>query len=179
MSKRLFGTFLVYGRAVLHNAAPNNEKPNMKHILTTTLAALALSATLSFGAELLNIDRAAGHALDAYDPVAFFTDKAAVKGDFKITVTYQGATYFFASKKNRDTFQANPERYLPAYGGYCAVGAALGVLLPVDISTWQIVDGRLVLNYSPDVQKMFNKDPKGNLKTGDTNWPKLVAAHAK
>ena len=151
----------------------------MKNILTTTLAALALSATLAFGGELLNIDRAAGHALDAYDPVAFFTDKAAVKGDFKITGTHQGATYFFASKKNRDAFQANPERYVPAYGGYCAVGAALGVLLPVDISTWQIVDGRLVLNYSADVQKMFNKDPQGTLKKADANWPKLVADHTK
>jgi len=150
----------------------------MKSILTT-LAALALSVTLSFGAELLNIDRAAGHALDAYNPVAFLTDKAAVKGDFKVTVAHQGATYFFASKKNRDAFQANPERYVPAFGGYCAVGAALGVLLPVDISTWQIVDGRLVLNYSADVQKMFNKDPQGTLKKAHAAWPKLVAVHSK
>jgi YHS domain-containing protein len=152
---------------------------NNKRFIASTLAALALCTTLSFGAELLNIDRSAGHALDAYDPVAFFTDKAAVKGDFKITATHQGATYFFASKKNRDAFQASPERYLPSYGGYCAVGAALGVLLPVDISTWQIVDGRLVLNYSAEVQKMFNNDPQGMLKKGDTNWPKLVADHAK
>lgn len=151
----------------------------MKRKLTTILATLALTATLSYGAELLNIDRAAGHALDAYDPVAFFTDKAAVKGDFKITATHQGATYFFASKEHRKAFVANPDRYVPAYGGYCAMGAALGVLLPVDISTWQIVDDRLVLNYSADVQKMFNKDAKANLKKGDANWPKLVTDHTK
>ena len=157
---------------------PERNK-NMKRIITSTLAALALSATISLGADLLNIDRAAGHALDAYDPVAFFTDKAAVKGDFKITATHQDATYFFASEKNRDAFQADPQHYVPACGGYCAVGAALGVLLPVDISTWQIVDGRLVLNYSADVQRMFNTDPQGNLKKGDANWPKLVAHQAK
>ncbi len=151
----------------------------MKRIITTTFAALALSATLSFGAELLNIDRAAGHALDAYDPVAFFTEQKPVKGDFKITAAHKGATYFFASKKNRDTFQANPDRYAPAYGGYCAVGAGLGVLLPVDISTWQVINDRLVLNYSADVQKMFNKDPQGTLKKADAAWPKLVADHTK
>jgi pimeloyl-ACP methyl ester carboxylesterase len=68
----------------------------MKTILPT-LAALALSASLTFAGELLNVDRAAGHALDGYDPVAFFTDKKPVKGDFKITATHQGAIYFFAS----------------------------------------------------------------------------------
>lgn len=151
----------------------------MKRILTSIPAMLALSATLALAGELLNIDRAVGHALDAYDPVAFFTDKAAVKGDFKITATHKGATYFFASKKNRDTFHANPDRYAPAYGGYCAVGAGMGVLLPVDISTWQVVNDRLVLNYSADVQKMFNKDPEGALKKADAAWPKLVAEHGK
>jgi YHS domain-containing protein len=150
----------------------------MKTILPT-LAALALSASLTFAGELLNIDRTAGHALDGYDPVAFFTDKKPVKGDFKITATHQGATYFFASRKNRDAFQANPNRYAPAYGGYCAVGAGLGMLLPVDISTWQVVNDRLVLNYSADVQKMFNKDSQGTLKKADAAWPKLVAEHAK
>ncbi|MCI0535109.1 MAG: YHS domain-containing protein [Verrucomicrobiales bacterium] len=150
----------------------------MKRILPT-LAVLALSASLTFPGELLNIDRAVGHALDGYDPVAFFTDKKPVKGDFKITATHKGATYFFASRKNRDTFQTNPDRYAPAYGGYCAVGAALGVLLPVDISTWQVVNDHLVLNYSADVQKMFNKDQQGTRKKGDANWPKLVAEHAK
>ena len=50
---------------------------------------------------------------------------------------------------------------------------------PAPGATWQIIDGRLVLNYSADVQKMFNKDPEGTLKKGDANWPKLVADHAK
>ncbi len=150
----------------------------MKRILST-LAALALTASLSFAGELLNIDRTVGHALDGYDPVAFFTDKKPVKGDFKITASHKGATYFFASKKNRDAFQTNPDHYAPAFGGYCAVGASLGVLLPVDISTWQVVNDRLVLNYSTDVQKMFNKDPQGALKKADAAWPKLVAEHGK
>lgn len=150
----------------------------MKRILST-LAVLALTASLTFAGELLNIDRTVGHALDGYDPVAFFTAKAPVKGDFKITATHKGATYFFASKNNRDAFQTNPDRYAPAYGGYCAVGASLGVLLPVDISTWQVVNDRLVLNYSADVQKMFNKDPESTLKKADAAWPKLVAEHGK
>ncbi len=150
----------------------------MKRILST-LAVLTLTASLTFAGELLNIDRAVGHALDGYDPVAFFTDKKPVKGDFKIIATHNGATYFFASKKNRNAFQTNPDHYAPAYGGYCAVGASLGVLLPVDISTWQVVNDRLVLNYSADVQKMFNKDPQGALKKADAAWPKLVAEHGK
>ncbi len=145
----------------------------------TILAALVLTASLAFAGELLNIDRTVGHALDGHDPVAFFTEKKPVKGDFKITATHQGATYFFASRRNRDAFQENPDRYAPAYGGYCAVGAGLGVLLPVDITTWQVVNDRLVLNFSSDVQKVFNKDPQGTLKKADAAWPKLVAEHGR
>lgn len=77
------------------------------------------------------------------------------------------------------TRSGEPGLLAPAYGGYCAMNAALRVLLPVDISTWQVVNDRLVLNYSADVQKMFNQDLQGTLKKADAAWPKLVAEHGK
>ncbi len=128
----------------------------------------------SKGAALVNVSGASRVALSGYDPVAFFTDKAAVSGSPFIAADYLGATYFFASEKHKQLFTGNPASYAPQFGGFCAYGVALGKVLPVDVSTWQVRDGKLYLNLNADILKGFNSDFAGNLAKAEANWPGLV-----
>lgn len=127
---------------------------------------------------LVNVDRQ-GLAVQGYDPVAFHTQRAALKGDPAITVIHLGATYRFASAANKVAFEADPARYAPAYGGYCAYGVSQGGLFPVDITTAQILDGRLILNKTPQVRELFDRDPRGRIRLAEKEWPDLVAKHGK
>ena len=138
------------------------------------LAALALSAS-AFAANLVNVDRKIGIALEGYDPVSFFVSGQPTKGDPTIRATHNGATYLFASAESKASFEKSPGAYEPQFGGYCAYGVELGVLLPVDISTWVIRDGKLYLNYSKPVAGLFAKDPDASIKKARANWPKLSA----
>ena len=136
-------------------------------------------AVTSFAGDLVNVSGASSIALNGYDPVAFFTDSKPTHGDPGIKTEHKGATYFFASKANRKTFEKNPDRYAPQYGGYCAFGATVGALFPVDVNTWQIQNGKLYLNLNPEILTLFNKDIEKNLKKAEKNWPKLVRKHGK
>lgn len=69
--------------------------------------------------------------------------------------------YVFANKKNRKMFEANPEKYIPAYGGYCAYGVAVGNKFIADPELWMIEDGKLYLNLDTDIQKKWLKDIPG------------------
>lgn len=150
----------------------------MKRILSVILlVALALPAVAQTKS-LLNLDKA-GVAIQGYDPVAFFTDGKPVKGDAKFVFRHNGATYFFASKEHRDAFKAEPAKYEPAFGGYCAYGVSRGKVVEIDVEAFQIVDGRLLLQYSKGVRSDFNKDAKGNLAKADGNWPGLVEKKGK
>lgn len=127
---------------------------------------------------LVNVNRQ-GVALEGYDPVAFFSDSRAVKGNEQYQAHVGGATYLFSSAEHLATFQQEPARYTPQFGGYCAYGASQGHVAPVEISTWQILDGRLTLNYSKDVQQKFNKDVAGYLAKANAQWPRLVESEGK
>lgn len=141
----------------------------MKKIISALTMSL-LAVTLY--AAPVSKDGNTGIALEGYDPVAFFTQQKAAKGDPKIQLQHEKAIYFFASEENKKTFLAAPEKYLPVYGGYCAFGASIGVLLPVEIETWEIVNGKLVLQYNEDIKQLFKKDTKGNFSKADSFWEK-------
>jgi YHS domain-containing protein len=91
-----------------------------------------------------------------------------VNGSPFITIEYRGATYFFATEEHKKLFVENPAKFAPQYGGYCAYGVSLGKLFPVDISTWQVRDGKLYLNLNADILKMFNADLSGNVAKART-----------
>ena len=129
--------------------------------------------------ELVNVAGASGIALSGYDPVAFFTDGKPMHGDPSTSATYQGATYLFASKEHRRAFTENPEAYAPQYGGFCAFGVAAGALFPVDISTWQIRDGKLYLNLNPAILDQFNKDFDRQVVKAEKKWPGLVKKNVR
>jgi YHS domain-containing protein len=112
-------------------------------------------------------------ALHGFDPVAYFTDNRPSKGDKKYSADHGGATYYFASAKNRDAFKANPAKYEPQFGGFCAMGVALGKKLDVAPDVWRIVDGKLYLNVNRDVAVKMNEDFSGNLAKAEANWPAI------
>jgi len=151
-----------------------------RNIVLGAAAAVSLLAgsAEAQGKVLVNVNKQ-GVALEGNDPVAFFTDSMAVKGTEAYQASYGGATYYFSSAEHRSTFEEDPARYVPQFGGYCAYGASQGHVAPVQISTWQIIDGRLTLNYSKGVQETFNKDVAGYLAKANAQWPKLIEKEGK
>ena len=144
------------------------------------LGAGALSAAMLAGtirkafAGKVNLD--GGLAIKGHDPVAYFTQGAAVRGDGAFTTDHDGATYQFASAANRDAFAADPAKYAPQYGGYCAYAVAQGYTAPIDPEAFTVVDDKLYLNFSKSVRRRWERDIPGNISKGDANWPGLSAS---
>lgn len=142
---------------------------------TLVLAFTAVAAAAQAGHGPQNVDDN-GVILKGYDAVAFHTQKAPVKGSASYTAAHDGAIYQFASAANRDAFKANPAKYAPAYGGYCAMGVAVGKKLDGDPAAFSVVDGKLYLNVSPDVRSMWAKDVPGNERKAQRNWTQVASA---
>lgn len=138
------------------------------HCVGVTTAGAAAPAKV-----LQNIDRE-GVAIDGYDPVAYFTQRQPVKGDPRFRATAHGAIFQFSSAEHKAMFEADPARYEPQYGGYCAYAASINAISPIDPAYWEIVDGRLLLQHNQKAWDAWHKDPAANLAKADRNWPGLV-----
>ena len=114
-------------------------------------------------------------AVKGYDAVAYFKAGAPTKGSKDFTHTWQGAEWRFASAAHRDLFVADPEAYAPQFGGYCAWAVSQGYTAGIDPTAWKIVDGKLYLNYSKNVQAKWEKDVPGHIRAAEGHWPKLLA----
>ncbi|WP_299480939.1 YHS domain-containing (seleno)protein [uncultured Roseibium sp.] len=148
----------------------------LKNLIRGSVAALVVVSGLVSSAFAAGFDVNAtvtGLALRGVDPVSYFTNGAPQDGDFSITEVHNGATYRFVSEENRDLFKQNPEKYLPAYGGFCAFGTAMGVKVDGDPDLWKIVDGKLYLNLSESIQERWNKDIPGFVSSADDNWTQI------
>ncbi len=148
-----------------------------RFLISLAIAMLALPAIAQTKTPL-NLD-ASGIAIQGYDPVAFFTDGKPVKGEEKFVSKHDGAIYFFASKEHKDLFNSEPAKYEPEFGGYCAYGVSRDRLVEIDVNAFQIVDGKLLLQYSKGVRDDFNKDQTGNLTKAHQNWPGLIEKKGK
>lgn len=146
--------------------------------LFVSLLFLSILSTIASAKTLLNLD-SEGVAIQGYDPVAFFTENRPVKGNTQFQSEYHGAKYYFASTDHKAAFDQEPAKYEPQFGGYCAYGASRGKRAPVKIEAWQIVNGRLLMQYDLDVKDKFNQDQSGNLQKADQNWPGLVEEYGK
>lgn len=109
-----------------------------------------------------------------YDVVAYFTEEAPVKGLEEHTVEHLGATWWFSSAENKAKFIENPDKYMPAYGGYCAYAVARKSTASSKPEYFTIHDGKLYLNYSKSVYKKWLKDKDGYISSADENWPALL-----
>jgi len=112
-----------------------------------------------------------GTAIEGYDPVAYFTDGKPVEGDSDYSYEWMDATWYFASAENRDLFAADPEKYAPQYGGYCAYAVSQGGTATIDPEAWRIEDGKLYLNLNKDIQATWMKDIPGYIEKANANWP--------
>ncbi len=115
-----------------------------------------------------------GTAVEGYDVVAYFTEGRPVEGSADFSHRWRGAEWRFASAEHRDLFAANPEKYAPQYGGYCAYAVSQGATAGIDPKAWKIVDGKLYLNLNVSIQKRWLADVPGFIAKADVNWPKLV-----
>ena len=141
------------------------------------LSGVALSVAMATSALAAGVDLNAsstGLAMQGYDPVAYFTDGAPAKGSYKITTVFNDATYRFASEEHKAQFEANPEAYLPAYGGYCAFGTAMGFKFDGDPTYWKIVDNTLYLNLSKDIQERWEGNIPGFVQDANGHWENIA-----
>lgn len=115
-----------------------------------------------------------GIAIRGTDPVAYFQQQQPIRGNAEFTYEWMGATWQFASAENRDLFASNPERYAPQYGGYCAWAVSQNTTAPIDPNAWAIVDNKLYLNVSPQIQERWQQDAAGNIAKADENWPEVL-----
>ena len=118
-------------------------------------------------------------AIRGYDPVAYFTDKAPVKGNKSLRYNFKGADWVFASEENRQLFIDDPEKYAPQYGGWCAYAMGRGYFAKTDPDAWTIEDGKLYLNYSLSIREKWLKDVPGYIAKGDANWAGFYGADEK
>jgi YHS domain-containing protein len=115
-----------------------------------------------------------GLALDGQDVVSYFTENKPVTGNKKFSYQWKGANWQFSSAANRDLFAKNPEKYAPAYGGYCAKAASDGNLATTVPTAWEIRNGKLILNYSAEAQKEWLQDTPKKVIQANKNFPKIL-----
>lgn len=139
-----------------------------------TFFLLLLIATIT-GAKAQNAEVFTGKlgAINGYDPVAYFTDGKAVKGDAKFTYSWKDADWHFATAKNREEFKANPEKFAPQFGGYCAYGASQNHKAATEPEAFTIIDEKLYLNYNQAVRAIWRKDQKTLIEKANENWTEL------
>ena len=118
-----------------------------KSVLALAAFAVLVLAQQALAKEVINTNGSDHNvAISGLDTVAFFTQHKAVQGDEAIAYEWHGAKWLFASAKDRDLFKANPEKYTPQWGGFCAVGVANGHLSKHEVKgSYDIQDGKLYL----------------------------------
>lgn len=150
----------------------------MRTIKGAFAALTVLFSSLAFAGVDTHTDEN-GVILAGHDAVAYFTQNKAVEGSADFTAVYNDAIYRFSSAENRDLFKQNPEKYAPAYGGFCAFGATFGKKFEVDGKAFEIVDGTLYVNKNLEVYEHWRKDVPKHIDEANTEWPKIVNTAAE
>ena len=146
--------------------------------LKLQLTALMLLASMSVFAQSkaeYNIDDSK-IALQGYSPVSYLDLNLAQRGDKNIMSEHKGVKYFFTDKDQKKKFDANPTKYLPQFGGYCATGIAVGAKFRTDPNKFLVENGKLYLflnSIEVDAKQLWMADKKGMSKKANANWPSL------
>ncbi len=146
----------------------------VRHIRLVMLAAATLwisGPTIAMAGDYFE---RGGVAIGGYDPVAYFTELKPVKGSPEFQSVYRGSTFQFASAAHRDLFAAEPDKYAPRYGGYCAYGMAKGYKAKIDPAAFSVIHGTLYLNYSDAIRTRWLSDVPGHIQQADANWPAVM-----
>lgn len=127
---------------------------------------------------LVNVDDE-GVGLSGFDPMGYRSDHAAVPGVGEHAASHGGATYWFVSSEHEAAFAADPAKFAPQYGGYCAYAMSQGRLSPIQPEQFEVVDGQLLLFTNAEFKNLFDADPEGIKAKADANWPQMVEQHGK
>jgi YHS domain-containing protein len=118
-----------------------------------------------------------GLALEGYCPVTYHTHNVARQGNADYAATYNGVDYHFVSAAAQRMFDRNPEKYIPAYGGWCAYGMAVQDKFPIDPTNFKVVNGRLMVflrNEKVDALAIWNQnDEQDQVVKADAHWKKV------
>lgn len=154
------------------------KKEMLKNIFTIiTLLFITSCAGAKIGGGGVNthkVDGVRNVAIKGYDPVAYFRSLKPIKGSSEHSLKWNGATWFFVSEQNKQSFEINPERYAPQYGGYCAYGISVPERkIDIDPQAWNIHKGKLYLNYTPNTQDIWKENKEDHIEAADKNWPRI------
>ena len=116
-----------------------------------------------------------GIAIDGSDAVAYFAGNGPVAGVAEFATSWSGAEWRFATAKNLENFQADPEAFAPQFGGYCAWAVSQGYTAATVPDAWTLHNGKLYLNFSRRIQRRWERDIPGNVAKGEANWPDVLA----
>src|SRR5713101_6283586 len=140
-----------------------------------TLALSIGSATSALGdsskTPVAPVNATEGIGVKGHDPVAYFVNGRPIKGAEQYSFVWKGVTYRFASQENLNLFKADPAKYLPQYGGYCAYAMSIDRIADIDPTEWAIVAGKLYLNNGFVAEKLWSLNKSGNIVSADRNWP--------
>jgi YHS domain-containing protein len=159
---------------IIAGALPNLGAASEKALLnpvqlgrTGSLSVLAEQGTKSHHRTKLNV------MLKGYDPVAYFKQGKAVRGKPTIRSTYNGVTYFFASKADKADFDQSPAKFEPQYGGFCANSMANGKKSDSDPTAFFIYKGKLYVCSAPAAKRELTSNPEATISRADKNWLNL------
>lgn len=147
--------------------------PVTRRVFFSGLAAVPLVPNMAFAREP-DVFQTGGVAINGTDPVVYFTKAMPDTEGNSHRVGWKGADWLFDSAENARTFDATPEAYAPAFGGYCAYAASRGYLAPTIPEAWAIHEGRLFLNASLRARELWLQDRPGNIARGEANWPGIL-----
>jgi YHS domain-containing protein len=144
---------------------------SLRRNLAICLLSLFVATAASAASPIAPVNTEHGLAIKGYDPVSYFADGKPMRGSAQFSTSYKGVLYRFASAEHRDRFVAEPEKFVPQYGGYCAYAISLNLIADIDPDEWAIVDNKLYLNNGFFAQTLWSFDKRGNISKGDRYWP--------
>jgi YHS domain-containing protein len=133
----------------------------------TFVITLYLFTLPSFAGQFFSSD---GIAIEGYDTVAYFTENKARHGSENYALKWHGVTWQFSTAENLALFKSSPEKYVPQFGGYCALGAAHNGAVPTDPETFTIHKGKLYLNMAPPVGITWRLNPDFHIARASKSW---------
>ena len=155
----------------------------MRYSLRTLFAVLGMLSVFSLTGPALAVEETNlnddGLALHGFDPVAYHVAGEPVEGSDEFTSEHNGATYRFSSAANLALFISNPDKYAPAYGGYCSYGVRVGRKFDVDPEAWKIVDGVLYVQLDQGTHVVWLDDIEKNIAIANRIWPEIKDVSAQ
>jgi YHS domain-containing protein len=140
--------------------------------LVAVLPVLPVSAAMT---ERVVVDPQSGLAMNGYDPVSYFTDAAPLFGRPDQESRFAGVIWRFRNEGNKAAFMANPEIYMPRYGGYDPIALGRGVAVAGNPLLWAMVGERLYFFHNEVARERFIADPNEAILHADNKWPTVVS----